>query len=67
MSGGQFGIVNKKAINANLNDAIVCYEIFKFINNNEGMRFKKEYTKGTNRFGETVYFMTYSFDDQVNN
>lgn len=52
MSGGQFGIVNKEAITSSLNDAIVCYEIFKFINNNEGMRFKniKEYIFG--KYGE---------------
>lgn len=33
-----------------------------------GIEFKQEYTKGTNRFGETVYYMTYRFkNDKVNN
>lgn len=30
----------------------------------DGMEFKKEYIKTKNRFGETVYYMKYSFPEK---
>lgn len=30
----------------------------------DGMEFKKEYIKTKNRFGETVYYMKYSFPEE---